>query len=125
MSVAMGTESTPLMSPGQIGDEMMLCTGRFIINELVNGLMADMEFWAIFRQSACDQFGRPFEFEFVHDIPTDQRVTYPLSLNRFVFPFKGSFMGLVGQVDIVSGRSVPFEFSRNAPFVSPDTFGYV
>jgi len=111
MPVAMGTESTPFMSPSQIGNEVMLCSSRFIIHELVNGLMADMKLWAIFRQSTCDQFGRPVEFEFIHDIPTDQRVSYPLSLDRLMFSFKSSFMGLVGQVNIVNGGSVTFEFS--------------
>jgi hypothetical protein len=41
MPVRMGTESTPLMSPSQIRNQVMLRMGRFIIDELINGLMAD------------------------------------------------------------------------------------
>jgi hypothetical protein len=81
----------------------MLGTDRFIIDELINGLMADTKLWIFYRQSSRDQFGRPFEFEFFHDIPTDQRIPYPLSLDGFMFSFNGSFMGLVGQVNIVDG----------------------
>jgi hypothetical protein len=81
----------------------MLGADRSIIDELINGLMAGTKLWIIYRQSSCDQFGRPFEFELFHDIPTDQRIPYPLSLYRFMFSFHGSFMGLVGQVNIVDG----------------------
>jgi hypothetical protein len=41
MPVRVGTESTALMSPSQIRDQAMLRRGRFIIDELINGLMAD------------------------------------------------------------------------------------
>ena len=47
------------------------------------------------------------------------------SLDGFMFSFNGSFMGPVGQVNVVDGRSVTFEFSRNGAFVTPDTLGYV
>ena len=89
----------------------MLRMGRFIIDELINGLMADTKIRIIHRQSSCDQFGRPFELELFHDIPTDQRIPYSLSLDGFMFSFNGSFMGLIGQVNIVDGRSVTFKFS--------------
>jgi hypothetical protein len=111
MSVRMGTESTPFMSPSQIGHQVLLRMDRFIIDELINGLMADTKLWVIYRQSSCDQFGRPFELELFHDIPTNQRIPYSLSSDRFMFPFNGSFMGPVGQVNVVDGRSITFEFS--------------
>jgi hypothetical protein len=96
MPVRMSTEPTPFMSPSEIRDPVMLRTGRFIIDELINGLMTDTKLWTIYSQSSCDQFGRPFELELFHDIPTDQRIPYSLSLDGFMFSFNGSFMGLVG-----------------------------
>jgi hypothetical protein len=45
MPVRMGTESTPLMSPSEIQNQVMLRTSRFNINELINGLMADRKIW--------------------------------------------------------------------------------
>ncbi len=125
MPVRVSTEPTPLMSSSEIRDQVMLRTDRFIIDELINGLMTDPKAWIILRQSSCDQFGRPFELELFHDIPTDQRIPYPLSLDRFMFSFNGSFMGLVGQVNIVDGRSVTFKFTGDGAFVTPDTLGYV
>jgi hypothetical protein len=45
MPVRMGTESTPLVSPSEIGHQVMLRTDRLIIDELINGLMADTKVW--------------------------------------------------------------------------------
>jgi hypothetical protein len=111
VAVRMGPESTAFVSPGQQGDKVMLCTGRSIIDELVDGLMADMEPWMVIRESSCNGFGRPFELELFHDIATDQRIPDSLSLDGFMFSFNGSFMGLIGQVNIVDGRPVTFKFS--------------
>jgi hypothetical protein len=41
MPMGMRTEPTPLVSSGKIGEEVLLRTGRFIVEELINGLMAD------------------------------------------------------------------------------------
>jgi hypothetical protein len=111
VAVRMGPESTSLVSSGQKGDKGVLPTGRSIIDKLIDGLMADMEPWIVVRKSSCNGFGRPFELEFLHEIATDQRIPYSLSLDGFMFSFNGSFMGLIGQVDIVDGRPVTFKFS--------------
>lgn len=47
MTVRVGTESTSLMSPSQIRDQVMLRTGQFIIDELINGLMAGTKLWIL------------------------------------------------------------------------------
>lgn len=111
VAVRMGPESTSLVSPGQEGDKVMLCTGRSIIDKLIDGLMADMKAWIVARESSCNGFGRPFELEFFHDIATDQRIPYSLSLDGFMFSFNCSFVGLIGQVNIVDERPVTFKFS--------------
>jgi len=78
VAMRMGPESTSFMSPGQTGDKVMLRTGRSIIDKLVDGLMADMEPWIVIWESSSNGFGRPFESELFHDIPTDQRIPYSL-----------------------------------------------
>jgi hypothetical protein len=45
MPVRMGTESTALVSPSEIGHQVLLRRDRFIIDELINGLMADTKVW--------------------------------------------------------------------------------
>jgi hypothetical protein len=111
VAVRMGPESTALVSPGQKGDKVMLPPSRSIIDKLIDGLMADIESWIVARKSPCNGFGRPFEPELFHDIPTDQRIAYSLSLDGFMLSFNCSFMGLIGQVNIVDGRSVTVKFS--------------
>ena len=111
VAVRMGPESTSLVSPGQKGDKVMFCTGRSIIDKLIDGLMADMEPWISTTESSCNGFGRPFESEFLHDIPAYQRISYPLPLYGVMFTSNGSLMRSVGQVDIVDRRSVSFELS--------------
>jgi hypothetical protein len=111
VAVRMGSESTSLVSPGQKGDKVMLRTDRSIIDKLIDGLMADMESWILARESSCNGFGRPFESEFLHDIPAYQRIPYSLPLYRFLFTFNGSLMRSVGQVDFVDRRLVAFELS--------------
>jgi hypothetical protein len=54
MTVRVGADSTPLVSPSKIQDEVMLGADRFIIDELIDGLMADTELWIFYRQSSCD-----------------------------------------------------------------------
>jgi hypothetical protein len=54
--------------------------------------MADMESWILARESSCNEFGRLFELEFLHDIPAYQRIPYSLPLYGVVFTFKGSLM---------------------------------
>jgi hypothetical protein len=111
VAVRMGSESTSFVSPGQKEDRVMLRTGRSIIDKLIDGLMADMESWILARESSCNGFGRPFESEFLHDIPAYQRIPYSLPLYGVMFTFNGSLMRSVGQVDIVDRRFVPFELS--------------
>jgi hypothetical protein len=111
VAVRMGPESPSLVSPGQKGDKIMLRPGRSVIDKLINGLMADMKAWIVVREPSCNGFGRPFELESFHDIATDQRVPYSLSLDGFMFSLNCSFVGLIGQVNIVDGRPVTFKFS--------------
>jgi hypothetical protein len=111
VAVRMGPESTSFVSPGQKRDKVMLRPGRSIIDKLIDGLMADMKAWIVVRESSCNGFGRPFELEVFHDIATDERVPYSLSLDGFMFSLNCSFMGLIGQVNIVDGRPVTFKFS--------------
>jgi hypothetical protein len=111
VAVRMGSESTSLVSPRQKGDKVMLRMGRSIIDKLIDGFMADMESWIDVREPSCNGFGRPFESEFLHDIPAYQGIPYSLPLYGVMFTFKGSLMRSVGQVDIVDRRSVPLELS--------------
>lgn len=111
VAVRMGPESTSLVSPDQKGDQIMLPMGRSIVDKLIDGLMADMESWIVVRESSCNGFGRPFEPEFLHDIPAYQRIPYSLPLHGVTFTFNGSLMRPVGQVNVVDRRSVPLELS--------------
>lgn len=47
MPVRMGAEPTLFMSPSETRDQIMLGTDRFIIDELINGLMADTKLWML------------------------------------------------------------------------------
>ena len=111
VAVRMGSESTSLVSLGQEGDKVMLRTGGSIIDKLIDGLMANMESWISATESPRNGFGRPFEPEFLHDIPAYQRIPYSPPLYGVMFTFNGSLMRSVGQVDIVNRRSVPLELS--------------
>jgi hypothetical protein len=111
VAVRMSPESTSLVSPGQKGNKVMLPTGRSMIDKLIDGLMADMKSWILAKESSCNGFGRPFEPEFLHDIPAYQRIPYSLPLYGAMFTFNGSLMSPVGQVTIVNRRSVPLELS--------------
>jgi hypothetical protein len=111
VAVQMGPESTSLVSSGQKGDKVMLPPGRSIIDKLIDGLMADMESWILTRESSCNGFGRPFESQFLHDIPAYQRISDSLSLYGVMFTFHGSLIRSVGQVYVVDRRFVPFELS--------------
>jgi len=75
MTVLMGTESSPLVSPSQKANEV--CGGSSIIDKLIDGPMSDMDSWILNRESFCNDFRRPFKFEFFHDTPAaDQWVPY-------------------------------------------------
>ena len=89
----------------------MLPTGRSIIDKLIDGLVADMESWILARESSCNGFGRPFESEFLHDIPAYQRIPDSPPLCGVMFTLNGSLMCSVGQVTIVDRRFVPLELS--------------
>lgn len=77
-----------LSSPSETGHEVLLYRDRFFINKLMNGLMADTNVWIL-------------EFEVLYDILRGQKVPYSLALHGFTFSFQGSFMSLMGQVNIV------------------------
>ena len=96
----------------------------FLVDELVNGLMAYGLALMVNCQSSCDLFRTPLQMKSGLDVPLNFLILQPVSLMRQALSQNRSFMSLVAQVaSFTHRRSVAVEFSGNGRVMPAQLMG--
>jgi hypothetical protein len=90
-----------------------------VVDELIDGLMAECVSWNLVGDSTGDLLGVPPKVESLNHVGHDLLVFEPWSLGGVFFAFHGTLLGTMRQVHIVDGGLISLEFSANGTFVAP------
>jgi hypothetical protein len=90
-----------------------------VVDELIDGFVADCVSWNLVGDPAGDLLGAPPEVESLNHVGHDLLIFEPWSSGSVLFAFHGTLLGTMGQVHIVDGGLIPLELSANGTFVAP------
>ena len=110
----------------QMRDQILIPTNVPVVDELVNGLVADAQLWMNETEStspATAGLWRPSQFEFGDDVATDSWILESKTTMSMTLAFLGSCLCAVSQVDVVDGGLVSAQLPRDRTWISPKLSG--